>query len=296
VAERPRELTARAGTAAHRGEGAHEGEPAMTARTELEIHQTYHGDAVLLAPDGVLALGTYGHLRDSLLKAAMEIPKAVIVDVDGLRVPTDATLAVFSSVWMQVSEWPGVPIVLVASRELDRRRLERSAITRFIPVHAGVAEALAMISPPPPSRRSLLELPYDPASASLARRFVQVTCGRWDCADLVLDAELVANELVENAVRHAHSEARIRLELRPETLTVAVYDDNPQPVQLAEPDLAEAVHLGLLLVARLSTTWNCAPTLAGGKVVWAVLNRHRPAPDGGDREAKRRKRNAAIGT
>jgi anti-sigma regulatory factor (Ser/Thr protein kinase) len=251
----------------------------MASTTKLEIHRAYQDDAVLIAPSGVLELSTYGQLRDALLKSALEIPKAVIVDVGSLFVPTDATLAVFSSVWMQVSEWPGVPIVLVASRELDRRRLERSAITRFIPLYPSLIEALRAIGEPPPRRRSLLELPYDPASAGLARRFVEMTCVRWGCTDLLVDAALVANELVENAVRHAHSEARIRLELREGLLTVAVYDDDPMPVQLVEPDLAEAVHLGLLLVAQLSSTWNCAPTLTGGKVVWAVLRRPRPAPD-----------------
>jgi anti-sigma regulatory factor (Ser/Thr protein kinase) len=113
-----------------------------------------------------------------------------------------------------------------------------------------------------------------------------MTCVRWGCTDLLLDAELVANELVENAVRHAHSEARIRLELRAGMLTVAVYDDDPLPAQLVEPDLADAVHLGLLLVAQLSSSWNCAPTLAGGKVVWAVLQR-RPAPDEGAKGRQR---------
>jgi anti-sigma regulatory factor (Ser/Thr protein kinase) len=267
------------------------GEPVMASPPELEVYRTYRGDAVLVAPHGVLALATYGQLRDALLKSALEIPKAVIVDVDALLVPTDATLAVFSSVWMQVSEWPGVPIVLVASRQLDRRRLERSAVTRFIPVHASVDDALHAVGELSPRRRSLLELPYDPASASLARRFVEMTCARWGCMDLLLDAELVANELVENAVRHAHSEARIHLELRDGMLTVAVYDDDPLPAQLIEPDLAEAVHLGLLLVAQLSSTWNCAPTLTGGKVVWAVLRRKPPAPD---EDTKRRQRRVTF--
>jgi anti-sigma regulatory factor (Ser/Thr protein kinase) len=260
----------------------------MSSCAELEIERSYLADVVLMTPRGELSLATYGQLRDALLKSALEIPKAVVVDVGSLFVPTDATLAVFSSVWMQVSEWPGVPIVLVASRPLDRRRLERSAITRFVPVHAGIEEALASVGEPAARRRSVLELPYDPASASLARRFVEMTCARWECTDLLVDAELIANELVENAVRHAGGESRIRLELRRGMLTIAVYDDSPLPVQLVEPDQAKTGHLGLLLVAQLASAWNCAPTLTGGKVVWAVLRRQRPMPDEGARRKRRR--------
>lgn len=265
----------------------------MPSPTPLQIDRSHRADAVVVTPRGVLGLATYGQLRDQLLKSALEMPRAVVVDVGALFVPTDATLAVFSSVWMQVSEWPGVPIVLVAARQLDRRRLERSAITRFVPVHASVDEALAAVGEPPARRRSLLELPYDPTSPALARRFVEMTCTRWGCTDLLIDAELIANELVENAVRHARTESRVRLELRKGMLTVAVYDDNPVPVQPVEPDLTEAVHLGLLLVAQLASTWNCAPTFTGGKVVWAVLRRSRPAPD--DSATRRRQRGVTFG-
>ena len=49
---------------------------------------------------GILDLASYGQLRDALFKCALEIPRAVIVDLSELLVPTDATLAVFPSVWM----------------------------------------------------------------------------------------------------------------------------------------------------------------------------------------------------
>jgi anti-sigma regulatory factor (Ser/Thr protein kinase) len=260
----------------------------MPKPSVLRVEHSFIDDSTLLIPSGVLDLTTYAELRDTLLKYALEIPRAVIVDVGSLMVPTDATLAVFSSVWMQVSDWPGVPIVLVASRPLDRRRLGRSAITRFLPVCSTVKEALASLEEPPLRRRTVLELPYDPVSAATARRFVQVTCARWGCDELLIDAELIASELVENAVRHAHSESQLRLELLRDFLTIAVYDDNPEPATLVDLDLDDAPQLGLLLVAQLATTWNCAPTLAGGKVVWAVMRLPRPVSDDGARWRARR--------
>lgn len=260
----------------------------MSTSSVLDVEHSFVDDSAFLVPSGVLDLTTYAEFRNTLLKYALEIPRAVIVDVGSLMVPTDATLAVFSSVWMQVSDWPGVPIVLVAARPLDRRRLAKSALTRFLPVCASIKEAIASLDEPPLRRRTVLELPHDPTSAATARRFVEVTCARWGCDDLLVDAELIANELVENAVRHAHSESRLRLELRRDFLTIAVYDDNPEPARLVDLDLTDAPQLGLLLVAQLAATWNCAPTLAGGKVVWAVMRLPRPVLDEGARWRARR--------
>src|SRR5437660_10507152 len=78
----------------------HGGEWVMSAPTQLQIDRSFRDDAALVTPRGVLDLASYGQLRDALLKCALEIPRAVIVDVSALMVPTDATLAVFPSVWM----------------------------------------------------------------------------------------------------------------------------------------------------------------------------------------------------
>lgn len=243
----------------------------MDVRTGLRIDQSVRDGAAVVVPHGVLDLASYAELRDTLVKCAIELPRGVIVDVGGLTVPTTATLAVFSSVWMQVSDWPGVPIVLVAARELDRRRLARSSVTRVMPVYASVEEALGTLSEPPARRRTILELPDQPASVAAGRRFVEVTCVRWGCPEVLRDAVLVASELIENAVRHAHGDPRLRLELGGGLLTVAVYDDDPAPPRLINSSLTAPGHLGLVMIAKLAKSWSSAPTLSGGKVVWAVL-------------------------
>jgi hypothetical protein len=69
--------------------------------------------------------------------------------------------------------------------------------------------------------------------------------------------------------------------LRKSMLTIAVYDDDPTPARLMDPDASARGRLGLRLVDKLASTWNCAPTMAGGKVVWAVLRLpERPGPRG----------------
>ncbi|HEU5474992.1 MAG TPA: ATP-binding protein [Actinophytocola sp.] len=231
-----------------------------------------HG-ATIVRPHGELTLSTYARMRDALLKCALELPRAVVVDLDELRVPADTTLVVFSSVRMQVLDWPAVPIVLVAPRELDRRRLARNTLHRHVPLHASIDEALTAVGDPPARRRTLIELPRNASSVLLARRFVEQTCQRWECCEHLPDAILVASELVENAVRHTSSEPRLRLEQNGGALVVAVYDDDPTPVQMCEPDLSTTGHLGLVLVDKLVHSWSWAPMLSGGKAVWAVLRR-----------------------
>jgi anti-sigma regulatory factor (Ser/Thr protein kinase) len=244
----------------------------MSGSTRLQIDCSVRDGVALVRPTGVLDLTTYADLRDTLIKCALDEPRAVVVDVGTLWVPTEATLAVFSAVWMRVSDWPGVPIVLVVPDPKNRQRLGRRAIARFVPVHATLAEALQQIGDPPPRRRGVLELPCSSNSPAAARRFVAGTCERWNCVELLPDAVVVASELVENAVRHAHSEPRLRLDLRRGMLTVAVYDNDPTPAQPVAPVGLASRHLGLELVDRLASTWSCAPTWSGGKVVWAVLS------------------------
>jgi hypothetical protein len=242
------------------------------SNSTLDISSSFRDDVAFVRPRGVLDLTTYVPLRDKLLKCAVEEPRAVVVDVDALEVPTDAVLAVFSAVGVKVSEWPGVPILLVAADAGDRAKLARCAVSRYVPVHANIAEALAAVDDPPARRRVLVQLPHRPTSAMSARQFVQYTCTRWRCNQITADATLAASELVENAVQHTGSEPRLRLELRSRRLTLAVYDDDPRPL----PRHSGAEQLGLFIVDRLSTAWGCMPTLAGGKVVWAVL----PVPAG----------------
>jgi hypothetical protein len=78
-----------------------------------------------------------------------------------------------------------------------------------------------------------------PTAARAARTFVREVCRAWrlDAPDAtVVDrAVLVANELVANAVIHAHSDLWLRLELRADRLFVAVRDRGPKVLQPVPP-------------------------------------------------------------
>jgi anti-anti-sigma regulatory factor len=224
----------------------------------------------VIEPHGVLDAASYGDLRNTMVKAAIDEPRAVIVDLDGLAVPDRWALALFSSVADQLAQWPGVPLLLAATEPGQRDLLARYRLARYVAVYPSVLAAVDAIDDPPPRRIARRQLPNALASASLARRFVLDVCSAWPVAARTEDAMMIANELVENTLLHTYCAPSLRLELRRGMLTIAVYDDDPAPARLVEPEVPGR-HRGLLLVSRLARVWGCSPTLAGGKVVWAVL-------------------------
>lgn len=219
---------------------------------------------------GLLDTATYARLRMTLMKCAVEQPRALIVDVGALAVGALSALTVFSAVATQVSQWPAIPVLLVASGP-EADLLDTGHVSRFVPVYGNLAAAVAAAGDPPPRRVARRSLPNSLESARLARRFVEETCVGWSQPELSADAVMVANEFVENTLRHTYSAPSVRVELRRGLLTIAVYDDDPTPALLPEPGVTGPGRLGLTFVSKLARSWGCSPTLSGGKVVWAVL-------------------------
>lgn len=220
---------------------------------------------------GQLTPTTYVPLRDILLELAMDQPRAVIADIRGLSVGTASALSVFTSVWMQVGDWPGVPIALVADTHRQGSLLAASTIRRYLPVHDTVHAAVDNVDQPPLRRRAHLDLPASGTSSAGARQYVTDTCARWGVPEVTANAVSVATELVENSVQHAGTPLRLRLELRDGLLTVAVSDGSRTQAVPREPEATGRSHNGLHIVATIARVWGCAPEMSGGKVVWAVL-------------------------
>jgi len=240
----------------------------MTTPLRLDAH--FRGPVLVVRPAGTLICETYERLRDGLLKFAAEEPRAIVVDLAGMRVTSASLLTVFATVCDRISAWPGVPIVLAAAGHSLRTLLGFSGVSRFVPTYHSVSEALEGLEAAPRRRRQV-ELPCDPASARLARQVVDQTCHEWGIPGMVPDAAVVASELTDNMVCHARSDGWLRLDLRSNMLTIAVADADSRLPQLRVPGIRGVGGRGLLLVDRLSRMWGTASQLPVGKVVWAVL-------------------------
>lgn len=126
-------------------------------------------------------------------------------------------------------------------------------------------------------RQSFLELGAFPGAVPCARLHTRHVVREWGLAALGEGAELVASELVTNAVqvsRAISQAAPVRLWLLSDgmQLVILVWDASPQPpVRIGASDDGENGR-GLLLVDAVSAQWGWHfPPDMGGKAVWALL-------------------------
>lgn len=104
---------------------------------------------------------------------------------------------------------------------------------------------------------------------ALARRFIRdFLMGTGADARCRQVAELLASELVTNAVTHASSTARLSAELDDGSARIAITDDGPGRLRLREPD--DGGGYGLWLVDWLARSWGWDRT-GRGKTVWFTV-------------------------
>jgi len=237
---------------------------AIAARTEESV--------VLLTADGVLDANNSAELRDTVMKATLDEPSAVVIDVTGLQVADDSGWTVFLSARWQVDTRPDVPIVLVCGNRAAREAITRSGVTRFMPVYPtvkGASKGLAKLGRRN-FRHAQAQLPANLTSLRESRRLVREWLTAWSKPKLIPVALVVVNVFLENVLEHTGSDPVVRVECDGPTATIAVSDGSGAPaVRLASPPKGIDVS-GLAIVDALSRAWGSTPT-SSGKTVWAVI-------------------------
>ena len=110
------------------------------------------------------------------------------------------------------------------------------------------------------------KLPAEPAAVRRARGLVSTALEDWDLADLSYTTELLASELITNALRYAKGPIELRL-LHEGTLVCEVHDTSAALPRLRHATDEEENGRGLQVVSRLSHRWGTRRTSVG-KVVW----------------------------
>jgi anti-sigma regulatory factor (Ser/Thr protein kinase) len=106
-----------------------------------------------------------------------------------------------------------------------------------------------------------------------ARRLIAEIAAFWRLplsVDAMRDVDLVAGELIANAVRHTKARCRVTLHFADGRLRLEVWDASlrlPEPRRAATEDLDGR---GLALVEAFAYAWGWQPSGAG-KVVWAEV-------------------------
>jgi anti-sigma regulatory factor (Ser/Thr protein kinase)/anti-anti-sigma regulatory factor len=232
---------------------------------------------VVVAFTGDIDLRSVSQIQRTLLKDLSDQPFALICDLAGVDTLDPVCATVFATVANHsASRWPDTSFLLCCAQPPVAEILDRLQVPHFLHMYASLREALDAAVTRPPNLRDELRLAPTPTAPAAARAFVREVCRYWQLAlpdATVMDrAVLLANELVTNAVAHAHTEIRLRLELRGDRLHIAVRDGSPGPLRLVTPDPQAEGGRGLWLVERLAHSWGVNRHPDGGKVVWCVLS------------------------
>ncbi|BFO14540.1 ATP-binding protein [Streptomyces sp. KM77-8] len=124
-----------------------------------------------------------------------------------------------------------------------------------------------------------LSIPNDPRAVTVSRRTLRLILTMHGLIGLVDVAELLATELVANAVRHTKGPAALRVHWAAGVLRIGAWDSDPAPPEPPVP-FDQAVEWereegrGLALVRACSELWGWQPLYrdgSRGKLVWCEL-------------------------
>ena len=171
--------------------------------------------------------------------------------------------------------------MLGTSAGLDERRLHSTTEWKGVqlsPRYGGQAHPVGPLDEAIPASTTLPTVPTlltllpERKSCTLARAAMRVFCHTHNMTNLSEDAELLASELVGNAVEHAGGTIVLAAEARDGLLTVMVTDDNAGlPVSRnANPQLLDERGRGLLVVEAIAGDWGTTQQ-GPRKCVWFRL-------------------------
>jgi anti-sigma regulatory factor (Ser/Thr protein kinase) len=244
----------------------------VTGGLTIELERTH--PVVRMRASGVLGTDTATDLSAALFEAVAEQAAGVLIEVDDLAVTGDAGPLVFATLGAQNQTWPGCGLVLAGPNDTLQAALERLGILSYVSICPDRPTALEHLArlPVPPWRR--VHIAADRDAPGLARHTVAEFCSGLGIGGGAMGgetAQLVASELVTNAVVHAGTPIELTLRLVWPMLHIAVRDSGDGQAQIAGfVDESAESGRGLVLVDALASSWgNFVPPV--GKVVWATV-------------------------
>ncbi|GCB47582.1 ATP-binding protein [Streptomyces sp. NL15-2K] len=130
----------------------------------------------------------------------------------------------------------------------------------------------------PESWEYTLYIPNDPLAVPICRRTLRLILTAYGLPHLTEAAELLATELVTNAVQHTKGPAAIKLRAEGAVLRIGVWDADPTPPLPSRNSAPDAeTGRGLSLVRDCADTWGWVQQrdvkniVGTGKYIWCEL-------------------------
>lgn len=241
----------------------------MSQQFVYELARTH--PVALVRPRGVLDAYSAPDLRAALLESLAAQPVALVLDFAGVMLADEVALTVLASVARDAARWPGSLIIIGGAEASTRAAIERMGVTPLVAVYSALSAALAAAEAravPPTVRQRVDPDRYAPA---LAREVLAHFCRDRGITREADTAELIASELITNAVVHARTPIDFTIRLITPHLHIAVRDHDPRPARITAMLDESAEHgRGLLLVDALAAAWGTF-VLPRGKVIWATV-------------------------
>jgi anti-sigma regulatory factor (Ser/Thr protein kinase) len=220
---------------------------------------------------GLLSLRSNARIRESIVKSLLGAGR-LLADVSSLRCTQNSYLSIFPAALAAAGGWPSARLVLYGADAVLHSALAAARIPETVPLAADLVSARALVEHRPPLVRRHRDLPMHSSAAAAGRQLVREACAAWLLPqDICETAELVATELVSNAVEHAHSSSRLTVTYTGTVFRVSVRDYSLASLPRPRPiDIGASRGRGLHLVAALAQTW-CVDQHLDAKTIWANL-------------------------
>jgi anti-anti-sigma factor len=238
-----------------------------TLSVEVERRQP----VFVLRPSGVLDAYTAADLRAGLLRCLAEQPSGVVIDATELSISDDIGLTVLAGVAQQSERWPGTRFAIAAGTAEFAAAFDRMGVARYMKVYPDEDAALREANRWPVAPSARQRIAPDRNAPSIARAAVHDFCAGQCIGGDGDAAQLVASELVTNAVIHAGTSIDLTLRLVSGQLHIAVRDGGDGQARIGGiiNESSESGR-GLILVDALAEAWGTfLPDV--GKVVWAIV-------------------------
>ncbi|WP_431043479.1 ATP-binding protein [Streptomyces sp. P1-3] len=134
-----------------------------------------------------------------------------------------------------------------------------------------------------------IHVPNAPRAVSVARATLRKMLTAHELPELIDRAELLASELLTNAIVHSGGEADMRVSWsKDEKLRLMAWDNSPAPLVIKDPDDPEGngeSGRGLILLTVVADAWGTFPLKGelwgpAAKVVWCEIGRQARRPWG----------------
>jgi anti-anti-sigma regulatory factor len=239
-------------------------------RLAIEVLRRHNG-VMEVVVSGRLGLDGVAGLRRAVHKCAAEMPTGLVLDLNAVTEVDDLALLAIPALQSYCGTLapPFALVVHAAPASLAARALQShlgATVAVFADMHSASGYMIAAAEPWPTAQLFLRPRPTTPGQC---RRFLERTCRNWLIPWVAHRAQLVAGELVANAIAYAPGPARLTVSLCQERLRISVRDGSSKLP--TAPLGAPSPRWGLGVVELASIRWGTF-LLRPGKAVWADIS------------------------